>query len=327
VLCGEPDAGLEGWTAKLIDFGLAGPRSIASPRVSPKPARRSFSKAHEELLDEAIDTRPGAVGTPAFYGPETCAAQPACALPKPGCGLFCRATRTVRRAMQCTMRRAMRCALQHSLPPTHRHLAEETGRAAPTTAAQDAWSLGVTLAAAALGANPFARPNAAATRAAVLAGVGCAGSGGGGGGGGAGGGGLGADPLAPLSPALRHLLRCLLRADPILRLSCEAVLTHPWATAAAAAASAGGRGGGGVAGAGGLAEPSVASLARAERRHKWSADVVRQRFEHAGAEGARRGSVALGQAPGTLQKVLASVPTGMLMAAGRTCYSWRRDSA
>ena len=197
----------------------------------------------------------------------------------------------------------------------------------------------MTLAAAALGANPFARPSAAATRAAVLAGVGCAGSGdgggggggggagGGGAGGGGGGGGLGADPLAPLSPALRHLLRCLLRADPILRLSCEAVLTHPWATAAAAAASAGGGGGDGVAGAGGLAEPSVASLARAERRHRWSADVVRQRFEHAGAEGARRGSVALGQAPGTLQKVLASVPTGMLMAAGRTSFSWRRDSA
>ena len=105
------------------------------------------------------------------------------------------------------------------------------------------------------------------------------------------------------------------------------MLTHPWVTAAAAAASAGGGGGDDVAGAGGLAEPSVASLARAERRHKWSADVVRQRIEHAGAEGARRGSVALGQAPGTLQKVLASVPTGMLMAAGRTSFSWRRDSA
>ena len=100
--------------------------------------------------------------------------------------------------MQCTMRRAMRCAhhlaegamrLPHRRPPPRRHLAEEAGRAAPTTAAQDAWSLGVTFAAAALGANPFARPSAAATRAAVLAGVGCAGSGGGGGGGGAGGGG------------------------------------------------------------------------------------------------------------------------------------------
>jgi len=220
--------------------------------------------------------------------------------------------------MQCTMR----CAIQR------RHVAEDAGRAAPTTAAQDAWSLGVTLAAAALGAHPFARPHAAATRAAVLAGVGCDRGGGGSGGGGGGGGGHGVDPLAPLSPALRHLLRCLLRPDPILRLSCEAVLTHPWATAITASAGGdGGDGGDGVAGAGSVAEPSVASLARAERRHKWSADVVRQRVEHAGAEGARRGGVALGQAPGALQKMLASVPMGMLVAAGRATPSWRRDHA
>ena len=230
------------------------------------------------------------------------------------------------------------CNARRDAPSQRRHVAEDAGRAAPTTAAQDAWSLGVSLAAAALGANPFARPHAAATRAAVLAGVGCdrgsgggGGGGSGGGGGGGGGGSLGADPLAPLSPALRHLLRCLLRPDPIFRLSCEAVLTHPWATATAASAGGDGDGGGdgvaGVAGAGGVAEPSVASLARAERRHKWSADVVRQRFEHAGAEGARRGGVALGQAPGALQKVLASVPMGMLVAAGRAPSSFRRDSA
>jgi len=83
VLCGEPDAGPEGWTAKLIDFGLAGPRSIASPRASPKPARRAAVAGGKQaaasagasllssLLDVAIDTRPGAVGTASFYGPET----------------------------------------------------------------------------------------------------------------------------------------------------------------------------------------------------------------------------------------------------------------
>eukprot|EP00964_Phaeocystis_antarctica_P092642 scaffold59617_cov79-Phaeocystis_antarctica.AAC.16 len=83
VLCGDPEAGPEGWTAKLIDFGLAGPRSIASPRASPKPARRAAAAGGKQaaasagssllssLLDVAIDTRPGAVGTASFYGPET----------------------------------------------------------------------------------------------------------------------------------------------------------------------------------------------------------------------------------------------------------------
>ena len=243
VLCGEPEAP-ETWAAKLIDFGLAGPQS-RSLQGSPTCPRRAFKS--NPVLDAPPDRRPGAVGTPSYYGPET-------------------------------------------------HAAEAAGRAAPTTPAQDAWSLGVTLAMGALGYNPFARRTAGAVREAVLAGFTE--------------GGDSAARLWPksvqeLSPSLRHLLRGLLRADPILRLSCDAALHHPWAAARPDAE-----------GSGGAPEPTRAELARAERRHKWSPAVVRHRLEHAGVEGARRGGSVLGQAPGALQRVLAgAVPVGGMLVS------------
>lgn len=163
------------------------------------------------------------------------------------------------------------------------HAAEVQGRPTPTTAAQDAWGLGVTLLSALLGRNPFSRDgNEAATRAAVLGGfAGCDLSG------------------RTLSPAAIHLLRVLLRSDPVRRLRCDEVVAHPWASAFE-----------------GGPTPSRQALARAERRHTWSKTVVRQRIQHCGTVGAQRGSIALSHAPALAQKVLMGVgAAGSLLVA------------
>jgi serine/threonine protein kinase len=105
-------------------------------------------------------------------------------------------------------------------------LADRHGVECPATAARDAWALGVTiLSVLRHGDNPFDRKAVTASSAklateeAILAGA------------------APAITALRLSPALDHLLKRLLRMDPVARFGLDEVATHPWATAAAAAAS------------------------------------------------------------------------------------------